>query len=143
MMKLPVTLDKKFVNQLFVIALYTLLVFNFLFAAWIYWGLPSVMYTPNGAEAGFVFLAIIVWVFVPILGIAFLYSPVKTDWFLPWLGALLLMWGAPVIPEPFDVFNRIAKEQILQIQFIEYVFALILAAWAVYRGIKAFKKIED
>lgn len=101
------------------------------------------MFTPNGAEAPFVFLTIIVFVFTPFLGIAFIYLPVKSDWFLPWLGALLLIWGAPIIPEPFDVFNRIPKEQILQIQSIEYVIALLLAAWAACRGIWAYKKIED
>lgn len=120
-------------RRLWVVLSFIVLVSAFLLAAHLYSELPKLT-GPNAGEGAFVLLALIVMLILPLNAVALIFSPNKSDQLIPWTGTLLLIWGAPIT----SAYDWFPENMHTQMQCLEAILALCLAAYSLYRGGKAF-----
>ncbi|QQR59660.1 MAG: hypothetical protein IPG59_09275 [Candidatus Melainabacteria bacterium] len=120
-------------RRLWVLLSFIVLVLIFLSAAYLYSELPNLT-GPNAGEGAIVLLALIVMLILPLNAVALIFSPNKSDQLIPWVGTLLLIWGAPIT----SAYYWFPENLRTKVQCVEAILALCLAAYSLYRGGIAF-----
>ncbi len=85
-------------------------------------------------------LAILLLIFLPAIGICFVYAFEMPERMLPWIGIVMLINGFPFFPVPFGF---VPTDYLPAYELVHSFIALSLAGYSAFIGVKCFRKCNS